>query len=149
MDYRLVHPKALIGWIPHPNYPEDLLLELPSVMKKAVPAMVIGMDEGDDDGKDAGIAARITFMVFNPGTYLAPGQLSTDGKGYQDLLNLMHICRSELAKSYLIGDGKTAAQKPFRWGVYQKQAADYWIGWLTFRATAVVLPLMTKENLNF
>lgn len=72
-DYKLMHPNAFIGWLPPPNQLEDVPLQLDNGIKKAIPAMVIGMDEGDDDGNDAGINIRITFIVYNPGLYPADG----------------------------------------------------------------------------
>lgn len=145
-EYHLMHPNVFIGWLPPPNQLEDVPLQLPDGMKSALPAMVIGMDDGDDDGNDAGINIRITFIVYNPGLYPEPGVIIPNYKGYQDLLNLIFICRQELSSNYLIEDGKTAAQRPFRWGMYQQQPVGYWVGWLTFRAPAAVLPYLNRNK---
>ncbi|WP_157756216.1 hypothetical protein [Paenibacillus crassostreae] len=145
-EYQLMHPNAFIGWLPPPNQLEDVPLQLPDGVKSAIPAMVVGMDDGEDDGSDAGINIRITFVVYNPGLYPESGVIIPNYKGYQDLLNLMTICRRELSSNYLIGGGETSAQKPFRWGMYQQQPVGYWVGWLTFRATTVTLPFVNVPN---
>jgi hypothetical protein len=147
-DYQLMHPNVFIGWLPPPNQLNDVPLQLENGIKKALPAMVIGMDEGEDDGVDAGINVRITFIVYNPGFYPPDGSgLIPDFKGYRDLLNLICLCRQELAKSYVLNGGKTTAQKPFRWGMYPEQPVGYWAGYLTFRATALVLPYVPEPDL--
>jgi hypothetical protein len=145
-EYRLMHPNVFIGWLPPPNQLDDVPMQFPDGFKSAIPAIVIGMDEGEDDGNDAGINIRITFVVYNPGLYPKPGVLIPDFKGYQDLLNLIFICRQQLASMYIIDGGKTAAQKPFRWGMYQQQPVGYWVGWLTFRATAANLPYIERTD---
>lgn len=146
-EYRLMHPNVFIGWLPPPNQLEDVPAQLPDGVKKAIPAIVVGMDDGEDDGSDAGINIRLTFIVYNPGLYPEPGLIIPNYKGYQDLLNLITICRRELSSQYLIDGGKTAAQKPFRWGMYLQQPVGYWVGWMTFRAGGAVLPYMNYQNL--
>lgn len=144
--YKLMHPNVFIGWIPPPNQLEDVPLQLPDGLKSAFPAIVIGMDDGDDDGNDSGINVRVSFIVYNPGLYPESGVIIPNFKGYRDLLNLIFIFRQQLSANYLINDGKTAAQKPYRWGMYLQQPAGYWVGWLTFRATALSLPYLEKAN---
>jgi hypothetical protein len=145
--YQLMHPNVFIGWLPPPNQLEDIPLQLSDGVKKVLPAMIIGMDEGEDDGNDAGINIRITFIVYNPGLYPSEGSIIPDYKGYRDLLNLIFICRQQLSKMYLLNNGKTAAQKPYRWGMYPEQPTGYWVGWLTFRATAAILPFIVEPDL--
>lgn len=145
--YQLMHPNVFIGWLPAPNHLNDVPLQLNDGIKKTLPAMIIGMDEGEDDGTDAGINIRISFIVYNPGLYPIDGGIVPDYKGYRDLLNLIFICRQQLSKMYLINGGKTAAQKPFRWGMYPEQPMGYWVGWLTFRATAAILPYISEPDL--
>lgn len=144
--YALIHPNVFIGWIPPPNQLEDVSLQLPDGVKSAIPAMVIGMDDGDDDGSDAGINIRISFIVYNPGLYPEPGVIIPNYKGYQDLLNLIFICRQQLSSQLIIDGGRTSAQKPFRWGMYLQQPVGYWVGWLTFRAAALSLPYLERPN---
>lgn len=145
--YKLMHPNVFIGWVPPPNHLEDAQFDVEGI-KKALPAMVIGMDEGEDDGNDAGINIRITFVTYNPGLYApvdgAPEMITftPNFQGYRDLLNLIFICRQQLSSRVLIDGGKTSAQKPFRWGMYPQQPVGYWAGWLTFRATTVTLPYL-------
>jgi hypothetical protein len=151
-SYKLMNPNVFIGWIPPPNQLEDAQFDVDGI-KKALPAMVIGMDEGEDDGNDAGINIRITFVIYNPGLYIPVDDASESNpftpnfQGYKDLLNLIFICRQQLASHVLIDGGKTSAKKPFRWGMYPQQPIGYWAGWLSFRATAVTLPYMM--NLDF
>jgi hypothetical protein len=140
--YKLMHPNVFIGWVPPPNQLEDAQFEIDGGIKKALPAIVVGMDEGEDDGSEAGIGIRITFITYNPGFYPVDGEMTPNFKGYRDLLNLIFICRQQLSSRILIDGGKTSAQKPFRWGMYPQQPIGYWVGWLTFRATAVTLPYM-------
>lgn len=145
-EYDLMNPNVFVGWIPPPNQLEDVPLQLPDGTKRAIPAVVIGMDDGDDDGSDAGINIRMTFITYSPGHYLEEGGVIPNSKGYKDLLNFIFIARQQLSTHYLVEDGKTAAQKPFRWGVYQQQPIPYWVGYLTFRATAAVLPYLPKPD---
>ncbi len=146
--YELMHPNVFIGWIPPPNQLNDVPLQLESGIKKALPAMVIGMDEGEDDGTDAGINIRITFIVYNPGLYPTDGSgVIPDFKGYRDLLNLIFLCRQELAKKYVLDNGKTVAEKPFHWGMYPEQPFGYWAGYLTFRAKATILPYIIDPEI--
>lgn len=149
-QYKLMHPNVFIGWLPPPNALEDAQFEVEGV-KSAIPCMVIGVDDGEDDGEDAGINVRITFITHNPGLYVpSEGDPDTNKflpnhQGYKDLLNLIFICRQQLATSYLVAGGKTAASKPFRWGMYPNQPTPYWAGWLTFRASLVTLPYMGDD----
>jgi hypothetical protein len=146
-DYHLMHPNVFIGWIPPPNQLEDVPLQLPDGVKRAIPAVVIGMDDGDDDGSDAGLNIRLTFITYSPGHYPEEGRVIPNFKGYTDLLNFMFIARQQLSTHYLVEGGKTAAQKPFRWGMYQQQPIPYWVGYLTFRATAAILPYIPEPDL--
>lgn len=147
LDYQLMHPNVFIGWLPPPNQLDDVPLQLDFGLKKVIPAIVIGMDEGEDDGSEAGINIRLTFIVYNPGLYPAEGGFIPNFQGYKDLLNLIFITRQQLSKMYILDNGKTAAQKPYRWGMYQDQPIGYWVGWLTFRATAAVLPYILEPDL--
>lgn len=147
--YNLMNPNVFIGWVPPPNQLDEAQFDVDGI-KKALPAMIIGMDEGEDDGSDAGINIRITFVVYNPGIYEPTAdvvEFTPNYKGYRDLLNLIFICRQQFSSHVLIDGGKTSAQKPFRWGMYPQQPFGYWAGWLTFRATAVTLPYMGVVDL--
>jgi hypothetical protein len=145
--YQLMHPNVFIGWLPPPNQLDDVPLQLEDGIKKALPAIIVGMDEGEDDGTDAGINIRITFVTYSPGFYPKEGKLKPNFQGYRDLLNLIFICRQQLSSGILINGGKTSAQRPFRWGMYPQQPTGYWVGWLTFRATAASLPYMGMADL--
>lgn len=145
--FDLMHPNVFIGWIPPPNQLEDVPLQLPDGVKRTIPAVVIGMDDGDDDGNDAGLSIRMTFITYSPGHYPVEGGVIPNFEGYRDLLNFIFIARQQLSSRILVEDGKTSAQKPFRWGMYQQQPIPYWVGYLTFRATAAILPFMPEMDL--
>lgn len=128
MEYELVHPAVHVGWVPPAGY-------LPEGMESAIPCLVVGMDEGSDDGQDAQVNIRIIVAVYSPGLH-EPAEVSglkytPDMKGYNDLLNLIDRTVAELAKNQVI---KTAGeiQKPLKWGMYQEQPYPYWYGWITF-----------------
>jgi hypothetical protein len=147
--YELMHPNVFIGWIPPPNQLNDIPQQLMDGAKKAFPALIVGFDDGEDDGNDAGLNIRISFGVYNPGLYNNDHTFLPNMKGYQDLVNLMFLTRQELSSNPII-EGKTEANKPFKWGFYQgEMPVPYWWGWLTFRATAAVLqPLIKGYNLE-
>lgn len=137
--YELVNPAVHIGWIP-PKLPENMTLDetVPNI-QTMIPCLIVGMDDGDDDGQEAGLNIRITFVTYNPGI-TDDRQITPSFMGYQDLLNLITLAREELAKAAVI-DGVTTVQKPFKWGMYQDIGATYpyWYGWLTFPATCAAM----------
>lgn len=136
-QYELVHPSVFPGWIPPKGF-------LPIGNEAAVPCIVVSLDRGDDDGNEAGLDIRLTFAVFNPGTY--SNGLTYSYEGYKDLINLMFLTRRELSKATIINN-ITAIEKPFNWAIYQDQPYPYWYGWLTFRTTAAILPYIDQPDL--
>lgn len=146
-DYQLVHPNAFVGWVPPVWRVNDLFLQLPSGTKEAIPAIIVGMDRGEDSGQQAGLSIRITCIVYNPESAPVSGSAAPNYSGYQDLLNLMFICREQLSASYLIGEGTTTAERPFKWGLYHQQPTDHWAGWLTFKTKAAILPFHNVQEL--
>lgn len=144
-DYLLKHPDAWIGWIPPPDSAAAVQSPLSDDLKSAAPAIVVGMDDGDDDGREAGINVRLTFVVYNPGDYPEPGLMVPNGKGYRDLLNLIYLTRRTLSGEFVAE--RTAARRPFRWGIYPRQSSGYWLGWLTFRAPTAPLPYIGAPDL--
>lgn len=149
-NYQLMHPNVFIGWLPSPNQLQDVPQQLLNGIKKAIPCMIVTFDDGEDDGNDAGLNIRISFAVYNPGLYEPNGEFTPDSKGYQDLINLMFLTRQELSSNPILEKGRTQASKPFKWGMYLDQPQPYWFGWLTFRATAVILaPKTNQVNLDF
>jgi hypothetical protein len=148
--YELMHPNVFIGWLPPPNQLQEVPQQLLEGIKKALPAMIVTFDDGDDDGNDAGLNIRISAIVYNPGLYEPDEIFTPNNKGYQDIINLLFLCRQALATSPIVGEGKTEVNKPIKWGMYAEQPTPYWVGWLSFRATAAILvPLIDNENLNF
>lgn len=141
--YELMHPNVFIGWLPPPNQLQEVPQQLLDGIKKALPAMMVTFDEGDDDGNDAGLNIRISAVVYNPGLYEPGEKFTPDNKGYQDLINLLFLCRQALSINPIISEGKTEVNKPIKWGMYAEQPIPYWVGWVSFRATAAVLaPLL-------
>lgn len=140
--YELVHPAVHIGWIPPKNF-------LPEGMESEIPCMVVGMDDGQDSGEEASLRIRISFVVYNPGTYDMDGKLTPNFQGYQDLLNLITLARQELSRNMVI-EGVTSLQKPFKWGMYtEEQPYPYWYGWLTFEASCAVMRYVPTINQQY
>lgn len=148
-NYQLMHPNVFIGWIPPSNQLNDIPQQLMDDVKKSLPGMIVGFDDGDDDGNEAGLNIRISFGVYNPGIYKEDNSFMPNMKGYQDLVNLIFLTRQELSNNPIIEAGKTQANKPFKWGMYADSPIPYWWGWLTFKATAAVLqPLIKGYNIE-
>lgn len=141
-EYKLMHPNVFIGWVPPPNQMEDAQFDVDGI-KKTLPAMVVGMDDGEDTGQDAGIDIRITCITYNPGLY-APDEgavvFTPDFKGYRDLLNLLSLIRRKLSEGHLIEGGVASVGRPITWGMYPQQPIGYWVGWVRFRASFSALP---------
>ncbi len=133
-SYELINPSVHVGWIPpklpENMKPEELLQEVP-----ATPCIVIGMDDGEDDGNGASMNVRLTFVTYSRGT-IKEGKFTPNFEGYKDVINLRTRAREELAKAAVIG-GKTTVQQPFTWGMYEEQPYPHWMGWLRFRVSCV------------
>lgn len=129
--YELVNPAVHIGWIP----PKGMV---PKEMDVLLPCLIVGFDQGQDDGSSAEINIRLSAAVYNPGTYDAFGKLTPDFNGYKDLINLIFLTRKALSENP-VHKGRLLIQKPFQWGMYQEQPYPYWYGWLTFSAQAAVM----------
>ncbi len=139
--YQIMHPNVFSNWLPPPNQLNDIEQQLPDDIKKAIPCITVGFDDGDDDGSEAGLNIRLNFIVYNPGTYYPEGDFCPNNNGYQDLINLIYRTRLEISSKMI------TAYKPFKWGMYQQQSMGYWVGWLTFRTPAEILNLVTNELL--
>lgn len=149
-NYQLMSPNVFIGWLPPPNQLQDVPQQLLDGVKKAIPCMVVTFDEGNDDGNEADLNIRVSFAVYNPGLTEPDGNFTPSSKGYQDLINLIFLAREHLSNYPIISNGKTEANKPFKWGMYLDQPQPYWFGWLTFKATAAILtPKTNQYNLEF
>ena len=136
-NYELMHPEVHIGWIPPKGY-------LPSGMEAAIPCLIVGMDDGTDDGQEAGVNIRISAAVYSPGLHEPQSgsqiKYTPDFKGYNDLLNLIDRTVAELSKNKVIGN-VTIVQAPIKWGMYQdEQPYPYWYGWITFTAKKQTYP---------
>lgn len=129
-EYKLVNPAVFECFIPPNNF-------LPPELVSAVPCILVGMEEGRDDGTEASINIRITFAVYCPGGYDAVQKLTPNFQGYRDVLNLITKTKMELAKAAVID--KATIKQPFKWGMYQEQPYPYWYGWLTFSVDIAVM----------
>lgn len=139
-EFKLINPAVFECYIPPNNF-------IPAEIESVVPCILVGMEEGNDDGSEASIRIRITFAVYNPGEYDADGKLIPNFQGYKDLLNLMTIARRELAKAAVID--VTSIKPPFKWGMYQEQPYPYWYGWLTFSAECAVMEYIPDVANNY
>lgn len=130
--YELVNPVVHVGWIP-PKLPENLMPEDMIKDIPSIPCIVVGLDGGEDDGTDASMDIRLTFVTYNRGQ-IKNGKLLPDFDGYKDVINLRTLAREELAKAAVIGK-KTTVQQPFAWGMYEEQPYPHWVGWMKFKVT--------------
>lgn len=123
-----VPPIVVVGYLPPKNYlPEGY----------DVPCIIVGMDEGEDDGEEAKINVRLSFATYDPGENNDQGQLVPDMKGYIDLLHIMTKIRIALLQTRVI-NGTTVIETPIKWGMYQEQPWPQWYGWMTFDARCAV-----------
>ncbi|WP_024831606.1 hypothetical protein [Ruminiclostridium josui] len=129
-SYVLVNPSVHVGWIP-PKLPENMRPEEQIKDVPAIPCIVVGTDNGEDDGKSASMDIRLTFVTYNPGL-VSKGKLIPNFEGYKDINNLRTLTREQLAKAAVIG-GKATVQQPFTWGMYEEQPYPHWMGWLKFK----------------
>lgn len=131
--YGLVHPAVHVGWIP-PKLPENIS---PESQVTDIPCIIVGMDEGEDDGDSASLNIRLSFVTFSEGL-MKDGKLYPNYEGYKDLINLIALTRRELSAAVTIGS-VTSVQRPFKWGMYKDQPAPYWYGWMTFSVVCAVM----------
>lgn len=124
-DYKLVNPAVHIGWIPPNGY-------LPPEIESAIPCVIVGYDDGEDDDIETNLNIRLSFVIWNPGFQDADQNLTPDFEGYRDLLNFIEKTKHEL-KSKRIIEGTTTIQHPLRWGMYQEQPYPYWYGFISFK----------------
>jgi hypothetical protein len=137
--YELINPSVHIGWIP-PTLPEGMIMKIEEQVQD-IPCIVVGMDEGEDDGNDAELNIRLSFVVYCNGIY-KDGKLYPNFKGYIDLVNFIVLARRKLAQASVI-EGVTALRAPYKWGMYKDQPYPYWYGWLTFQASCAVMEQMS------
>ena len=125
--YELVNPTVHTGWIP----PKGIL---PAELESAIPCLIVGMDDGNDDGLEGSIGIRISAVVYSPGLHKENGgaiEFIPDFQGYNDLLNLLDRTIAEIAKNQIINGVKV--EYPIKWGMYQdNQPYPYWYGWVSF-----------------
>lgn len=132
-----VHPIVVVGYLPPKNYlPEGY----------DVPCIVVGMEEGQDDGDEASIHIRITFAIYDPGENNSQGRLIPDMQGYIDLLHLMTKVRISLLASRVIGD-TTIIDGPIKWKMYDEQPWPFFYGYMEFDARIAVQRMIEAKNI--
>lgn len=124
MDYKLVNPSVHIGWIPPNGY-------VPKEIGTSLPCILVGHDDGEDNGEESSLDIRLSFAVWNPG-YNDGEKSIPNFEGYRDLLNFIERTRNELFKQKIIKE-KMTIQHPVKWGMYEEQPYPYWYGWMTFK----------------
>ncbi|HYE80874.1 MAG TPA: hypothetical protein VEG39_01770 [Clostridia bacterium] len=132
----LVPPAVYEGWVPPKNYLTEYGYD--------VPCVVVGMDEGEDDGQSAKLGIRLTFGIYSPGAMNTEGQIIPDAKGYIELLHLMTRVRVSLLNQVFI-NGKCEIEKPVKWGMFDEQLWPYWHGWMTFNTPLMVQRVIEKN----
>lgn len=132
-----VNPVVVVGYLPPKNFlPEGY----------DVPAIIVGMDQGTDDGNDAYLGIRIVFATYSMGEKNEEGEMIPDMKGYIDLLHLM--TQTRMAISTAMNLEKTQVRKPIKWGMYQEQPWPYWYGWMTFDATLAIINPVDRDEIK-
>lgn len=124
-EYKLIHPAVHIGWIPPNGY-------LPPEIESAIPCIIVGYDEGEDDNIETNLNIRLSFAIWNPGFQDEEQNLTPDFEGYRDLSNFIEKTKHELKINKII-EGTTTIQYPIKWGLYQDQPYPYWYGYITFK----------------
>lgn len=136
----------LINPVVYPVY-MPLKRQLPPGIKSAIPCLVVGFDEAEDDGQETGVKIRILAGVYDPGTHVSDGDevmCVPDTNGWCDLINLLDRTRAEICKSRLLNN--TGIQYPVKWGVYQQDEQmfpdlnPYYFGWMSFSVSAPSYP---------
>jgi hypothetical protein len=136
-EYKLVIPAVFECYIPPNNY-------LPAGIDSPVPCIFIGLEDGSDDGTDATLNIRLTFVVYNPGEYGESGVVTPNYQGYKDLLNLITLTKRELAQAVVIG--VTTIERPFTWGIYEEPPYPLWYGWLKFSVKCAPMEYIPSIN---
>lgn len=138
VEYVNVNPYVCTGYLPPKNFlPEGY----------DVPCIIVGLDEGVDDGNDASLQIKLTFATYGAGQY-AGGELIPDMEGYKDLLSLMTLTRQNICTNPLI-ENLVTIQKPIRWGMYSEQPWPYWYGYMTFSVNSAVISMINDLQNNF
>lgn len=141
-NYELINPNVFVGWIPPEGYLND-------GMEAAIPCMIIGTDEGNDDNVESELKIRISFVVYSPGEHIinnGKNMYTPSFKGYEDLLNLIDLSKAEIIKNTIINNTVTVNSE-CKWGMYQEQPYPYWYGWLSFSVRTQPYPKSEIEKM--
>lgn len=124
-ESELVPPAVFIAWMPPKNHLSD---------GYDIPGVLVGMDDGEDDGEEATVNIRITFIVYDPGEPVN-NVYTPDMKGYTDLLHLMTKVRLAISQERFIKGIEVYISKenPIKWGMYTEENTwPYFFGWMSF-----------------
>lgn len=128
-----VCPVAYEGYLPPNN-------QLPEGY--AVPAVVVGIAEGEDGEEVADITIQMTFSAFAfDGTY-KKGETISKMQGYCDLLHFITTVRAALLKKRNFE--AVSVKKPFKYKMYEEQPYPYWYATATFKMD--ILPFSYENN---
>lgn len=150
-DYKLVNPKAFVGWIP-PNsqnaseYTDCLLAEMET--QKTIPCMLVSYDEDEDNGQSTDTNIRLTFAVYGPGLQVEEKEIVENYTGYESLINFIDRTKAFLLRSKL-SLGITAIVSSIKSSLYKEQPFPIWLGSITFTCRNepyVNLDMTNKEN---
>ena len=134
-SYELMHPNVFVGWVPPKGF-------LPSGMLAAIPCLIVGMDDGEDDGESDELRIRVTAAVYSPGEHKPKSdglEYTPDFQGYKDLLNLLERTKAEFLKNSIIKNA-LKVHKPIKRGMYEELAYPYWYGWVTVTVSKSAYP---------
>lgn len=133
-NYKLVNPKAFVGWIPPISQNageslECLLTEMES--QKSVPCLLVSYDEDEDDGQSNTTNVRLIFAVYGPGLQIKEKEIIEEYTGYESLINFMDRTKAFLLRTKL-ALGVTAIVSSVKSSLYKEQPFPIWMGSLTF-----------------
>lgn len=138
IESELVSPVVVVGYLPPKNFlPEGY----------DIPAVIVGMDDGEDNDQDAFINVRITIATYDPGEKNEVGLFIPDSKGYIDLLHMITKIRTAISAEKII-NGATTVNKPMRWGMYEEQPWPYWYGYIKFSARCSIQLMQEKNSID-
>ena len=136
VEIEYVNPCVFIGYLPPKNFlPEGY----------DIPCIIVGEENGEDDGNSANLNIKLSFVTYGAGDYDENDVLMPDMQGYKDLLNLITRTRTTLSSNPFI-KSITVIEKPIKWGMYQEQPFPYWYGYMTFTVNLPVNEMINTRH---
>lgn len=122
-EYELVNPAVYTMYIPPKNILDDYGYD--------IPAILIMIDNMEDDNDSASLVCRLSFVVYDPGEVDEDGIFSPNVEGYKDLLNLKNKFLILLSENPVIKE-KFSINKPIKWSMDEETIYPYYAGNLEF-----------------